>query len=99
MNFDIPTLMAAGALATAVAGLLTAMAWFADREASALPWWATAYFLLAGGITGLIFGGMDPRCPTTILSSLAFSMSPGLIWTGARVFGHRRPHIAAMTIG
>jgi len=31
MRFDIPTLMASGTLATAVAGLLTGVAWFADR--------------------------------------------------------------------
>ena len=37
MQLDIPTLMAAGALATAVAGLLTVIAWLADREAKALP--------------------------------------------------------------
>jgi len=99
MNFDIPTLMAAGALATAVAGLLIAIAWLADREAKALPWWAAAYFLLAGGIVGLMFGSDDPLGPTTILSSVAFSVSPGLIWTGARIFGNRRPHIQAITIG
>jgi diguanylate cyclase (GGDEF)-like protein len=99
MQFDIPTLMAAGALATAVAGLLTVIAWLSDREAKALPWWAAGFFVLAVGIAGLLFGDNDPRSLVTIASVVALSVSPGLIWAGSRVFGSRRPAFAAMAIG
>ena len=99
MQLDIPTLMAAGALATGVAGLLTVIAWLADREAKALPWWAAGFFVLAIGITGLLFGGNHPRAPGTIASVVALSTSPALIWAGTRAFGNRRPVVAAMAIG
>ena len=99
MRFDIPTLMASGTLATAVAGLLTGVAWFADREAKALLWWAAAFFVLAAGIAGLLFGGGDRQALLTIASPLALSTSPGLIWAGARAFGNRPPALAAMAVG
>jgi diguanylate cyclase (GGDEF)-like protein len=99
MNFDIPTLMAAGALATAVASLLFAIAWTADREATALPWWALAYLVLAVGIGGLLVGAAHPDGATFLLASFILTLSPALIWTGARVFAYRRPEFAAMAIG
>jgi diguanylate cyclase (GGDEF)-like protein len=99
MQFDIPTLMAAGTLATAVAGLLTGVAWLADREAKVLLWWAAAYVLLAAGIAGLLVGGADRGAPTAIASVAVLAISPTLIWAGARVFGNRPPIIPAMAIG
>src|SRR5882672_7045903 len=99
MNFDIPTLMAAGALVTAIAGALVAMAWIADREAKALPWWALAYLLVAFGIGGLLVSESHPDSTITVLASFILTLSPAFIWTGARIFAHRRPQFEAMAIG
>jgi len=99
MNFDIPTLMAAGALATAAVGLLVGIAWIADRDARALPWWAIGYLLLAVGIAGLLFGNAHPDGATFVLASFILTLSPTFMWAGARIFAYRRPQLAGMAIG
>src|SRR5690349_17040350 len=86
MHFDLPTVMAAGALAAAVAGVLVTLAWLGDREASALPWWSAAYFILAVGVAGLLIGGPAPRWPITTISLFMLVISATFIWNGARVF-------------
>ncbi|HVY20247.1 MAG TPA: GGDEF domain-containing protein [Bauldia sp.] len=90
MHLDVLTLMTIGSFVTTISGLLLLGAWTQIRSAGALLWWSAASLVYAIGIGLLAVGitGTSPVLPA--IGGGVSSISPALIWAGARSFNGRR---------
>ena len=90
MSIDTATLMAAGALTTALSGLLLLGVWTQIRRETALLLWAAANFAYAIGIAHLLVALPEHRPLGLAVGVIYSNICPPLIWCGARRFGGRR---------
>jgi diguanylate cyclase (GGDEF)-like protein len=90
MTFDTLTLMMAGSITTALAGLALFGVWTQLRHETALLWWFAANIVYAAGIAFLAAGLPDNVIHLVVAGTLLSDVALPLLWIGARVF-NRRP--------
>jgi diguanylate cyclase (GGDEF)-like protein len=95
MNFDLPTLMAAGSFVTAMSSLLILFAWFAwfvDREASGMLWWFGGGLCVSLGIALLIATTLSSSAGIVLpaIGGTFLAIGFALIWSAARLLNNRR---------
>ncbi len=99
MHFDTPTLMMAGSITTALAGIVLLGVWTQMRHATALLWWCAANILGAIGIALLTIGLTDHIVPLIVSGSLTSDAALPLIWIGMRTFDQRpTPVLMALSV-
>jgi diguanylate cyclase (GGDEF)-like protein len=99
MEFDLPTLMAAGSLVSAFAGLFVFYSWMQDRAATGLRWWAIASLAHAIGIGVLLSGQSDHRLSLVVSGSLILTVAPALFLAAGRLLNGRRIPWLALPAG
>ena len=90
MAFDTITLMMAGSITTALAGLALFGVWTQLRHETALLWWFAADIAYAAGIAFLAAGLPDSIIHLVAAGTLSSDVALPLLWIGARAF-NRRP--------
>jgi diguanylate cyclase (GGDEF)-like protein len=99
MHIDTLTLMVPGSFASALAAMVLMGAWFQERSATALLWWAVASFIDAIGV-GLLIMGLASGNVSSIMTGVGVStISPALFWGGLRRFNNRRAPLLWLTAG
>ncbi len=99
MHFDTPTLMMAGSITTALAGIVLLGVWTQMRDATALLWWFAANILGAAGIALLTIGLTNHIVPLIVSGSLTSDAALPLIWIGMRTFDRRpTPVLMALSV-
>ncbi len=91
MTFDTITLMMAGSITAALAGLLLFGVWVQMRQATALLWWFVANIAYAAGIALLAVGLPDQNVPLIVAGGMISDVAVPLIWIGVRKFNTQRP--------
>ena len=88
---DVTTLLFVTVFVLALCGLLLLFAWLQNREVGALAWWGTTFLLFASATA--LFGqrGVIAEVWSNQISNALVMLACGLMWTGARVFEHRKP--------
>ncbi len=89
MHFDTPTLMIAGSITTALAGLLLLGMWTQLRNATALLWWFAADITTAAAIALLAAGPPTNLTHLTVVGTVLANIAPPLLWIGVRIFDRR----------
>lgn len=91
MNLDVNTLFLVTIYVEAILGLLLLFAWVQNTSITAVAWWGFAHLLLAGSV--MLFGlyGSVSDLVSIDLANVILFTAFAMIWTGARVFDHRRP--------
>ncbi len=92
MHFDVPTLMAVGSFVSSVVGLLLLYAWFSDRSARSLLWWAAGDLVWAASAALILAFGARLGDPLIVLG-------PALVWTAARTFNRQKPSVPLILAG
>lgn len=93
---DLSTLYLVAALVAATLGALLLL--FGQQERiSALRWWGGAYLAGAVSVGGWALGGAV-GLPLLAFNVIGF-LACGLVWTAARVFHGRRPHVELAMVG
>lgn len=95
---DLSTLYLVAALVAATLGSLLLL--FGQQERiSALRWWGSAYLTGAVAVGGWALGGaVFPGLPLFAFNVIGF-LACGLVWTAARVFHRRSPHVELAMVG
>ncbi len=91
MNFDLPTLMAAGSFIAAMSAMFVFFAWTHARDGRELLWWAAGDLFYAGGVAMLLLGTTPGNGLMTPLGATVYNAAPILFWLSARLFNGRRP--------
>src|ERR1700729_1513722 len=91
MNLDVNTLFQVTIYVEAILGLLLLFAWVQNTAIYAVAWWGFAD-LLRGASIGLfgLYGSVSDLISIDLANAVLFT-SFAFTWTGARVFGHRKP--------
>ena len=94
-SLDIPTLFVVSAAVVGSSGLLLILARGRDQGSRPQLVWGAAMVV---GAVGIILLAMAPRVdwPARILGNVAILVGTGLSWSGARIFGGRRPNLLAL---
>lgn len=96
---DPSTLFVVSAFTLALAALLLFFAWLQHRSVTALMLWAGA-FALAAVVTVLVLARpYIPQFWSLIAANAILAAGYGLLWTGARLFDGRRPHLIGASAG
>ena len=99
MNLDTLTLMVVGSFTTALSGILLIGSWMTTlNKERALAWWAAANLVYAAGIALIVLGTILHEAFVVAGVSLT-SLSPALVWAGARQFEGRRQIWPALFAG
>ena len=92
MTFDTITLMMAGSITTALAGLALLGVWIQLRHETALLWWSAANIVYAAGIA--LFAASPPNADMpSIAVGLVLSISntaAPMFWIGAVTFNRQK---------
>jgi len=88
MNFDLMTLMIAASFIAATGGAFLLFAWWNDRSARSMLWWAAANFSLAAGLPFLVMAASSDS-PSMIFGIALLTLSPAFIWASARQSNER----------
>ena len=91
MNFDLPTLMAAGSFIAAMSAVFVFFAWSHARDGRELLWWAAGDLFYAVGVAMLLLGTMPGNGLMTPLGATVYNAAPVVFWMSARLFNGRRP--------
>lgn len=99
MSLDAHTLFLVTIYVEAMLGLLLLFAWVQNTAITAVAWWAWAHLLRAGSI--VLFGryGSTSDLVTIDLANALLFFSFAVTWTGARVFGGRKPPLIGLIAG
>ena len=91
MNLDINTLFLVTVYVEAILGLLLLFAWVQNTSIYAVAWWGFADLLRAASI--MLFGkfGVVSDLISIELANALLFTAFAVMWTGARVFDHRKP--------
>lgn len=91
--------MLPGSFAAILASMLLLGAWFKDRKAGALLWWAAASLLNGIGVAALL-AGLSTSAILTIMTGVALSSAaPALYWGGIRRFNGRSTPLLLILLG
>jgi diguanylate cyclase (GGDEF)-like protein len=94
MNLDVYTLFYVTIYVEVILGLLLLFAWVQNTASYAVAWWGFAHFLRAGSVVLFGMNGTVSELYSIDLANSLLFTAFALTWTGARVFGHRRPQPA-----
>jgi diguanylate cyclase (GGDEF)-like protein len=91
MNLDVNTLFIVTIYVEVILGLLLLFAWAQNTAITAVAWWGFAHLFRAASV--VLFGmyGSASNLVTIDLANAILFTAFALTWTGARVFGYRRP--------
>ncbi len=102
MAFDTITLMMAGSITTALAGLALLGVWIQLRRETALLWWSTANIIYAAGIyaAGIALFAASPLndgLPAFVVGTMLSNAAAPMFWIGAVTFNrHKTPGWAVL---
>jgi diguanylate cyclase (GGDEF)-like protein len=99
MNLDIHTLFLVTIYVEGMLGLLLLFAWVQNTAITAVAWWAWAHLFRAASIA--LFGTFESTSDLIsidLANALLFT-SFAVTWTGARVFGGRKPSLLGLILG
>ena len=98
MQLDELTLLFAGVVASAFAGLFLLGAWVQQRSTPALMWWACAHMSYALA-KSLIIAGISLTQPLLIMIGAGITgLMPLLVYSGVRSFVNRRNPLMLLAI-
>lgn len=99
MGFDVNTLFFLTMYVEAILGLLLLLAWAQNLSMRAVAWWGTAHLMRSLSITLYGLYGSVPDLISIDLAGALLFTSFGVTWTGARVFGGRKPLPGSLAAG
>src|SRR5271168_2496362 len=99
MNLDVNTLFLVTIYVEAILGLLLLFAWVQNTSIYAVAWWGFADLLRAASVTLFGMYGSVPDLISIDLANAILFTAFAFTWTGARVFGHRRPQFVLLFAG
>lgn len=99
MTLHLPTLLVMAVFVTAVASLLLLISWLQNRSVRALALWAGAFLMSAVGGALIAARGDIPNFWSITIANTCVAAGYGLMWGGARDFGHRAKSLSAMFAG
>jgi diguanylate cyclase (GGDEF)-like protein len=99
MHLDVLTLIAIGSFVTAISALLLLGAWSQIRATGALLWWSMASLVYSIGIAILAAGVIRADPAASAIGAGISSISPALVWAGARSFNGRRQMWPLLFVG
>jgi len=91
MSLDVHTLFYVTIYVEVILGLLLLFAWAQNTATYAVAWWGFAHFLRAGSVMLFGMNGSVSDLYSIDLANTLLFTAFALTWTGARVFGGRRP--------
>jgi len=91
MSLDVYTLFYVTIYVEVILGLLLLFAWVQNTATYAVAWWGFANFLRAGSVMLFGMNGSVSDFYSIDLANTLLFTAFALTWTGARVFGGRRP--------
>lgn len=98
MSFDPLTLWSVLLMVGLMLSAAMVLVWLLMPDEPALVYWAAFPALLAAGIAGAMARGLIPDFVSVGLANAGILLGYGLIWTGLRVFDHRRPRLGLLPI-
>ena len=99
MNLDPVTLTITFILLSVVLGTLLLFSWALNRKATALAWWAGAFWLIAIGIGSANLGQGQPAYVVLLGANALALLSYGALYTGCRIFNDRPISIPGILSG
>ena len=98
MSIDTSTLYV---FATMIAGMLGAMLVFFGKQENipALKWWGAAYLLGAASVAIWTIGGSKLGDTLVLALHAVGFVACGMVWSAARVFLGRKPHLLGLALG
>src|SRR6478735_7447647 len=99
MVLDPVTLTVTFVLLSAVLGTLLLFSWALNRKATALAWWAGAFWLIAVGIGSANLGHGQPAYVVLLGANALALLSYGALYTGCRIFNDRPISVAGILSG
>jgi diguanylate cyclase (GGDEF)-like protein len=99
MTLDTITLMMAGSVTTALAGLALFGVWTQLRHEMALLWWSAANIAYAAGIAVFAVGPTGTDLPAIVIGAMLSNAAAPMIWIGAVTFNRQKIPVAAMLAG
>src|SRR5215210_7016716 len=99
MRLDVNSLFLVTVHVEAMLGLLLLFAWVQNTKIYAVAWWGSAHLLRAASI--MLFGmyGSAPEWVSIDFANVLLFTAFAVAWTGARVFGGRRPEPLYIVVG
>jgi len=99
MTLDLPTSLFIIGFTAAVAGCLLLISWLQHRTVPALVPWGLAFLLIAVGAALIAARGTIPNIWSIVVANTFVALAYGLMWSGARIFEGRRPHLLGAIAG
>jgi signal transduction histidine kinase/ActR/RegA family two-component response regulator len=99
MVWDLRTLAATSVLLIGVLGVLQLWLWRQDRTLTVLAIWGAAHVLAAAGMVLLVGRHAIPYRLSIDAANALILASYGMVWIGARQFGHRAASIPIAVTG
>ena len=97
MHLDAITLMMAGSVTTALAGLALLGVWIQLRRETALLWWSTANIIYAAGIALFATSPLNVGLPAIVVGTMLSNAAAPMFWIGAVTFNrHKTPGWAVL---
>jgi diguanylate cyclase (GGDEF)-like protein len=96
---DVTTLVFMGCFAIGCAGLVLLVAWYQDRNTSALALWGLADLGTAFGILSLMLGPLWRQPAWAVIGSVVLTWMPGLIWKAARALDAQPAPLGVTLLG
>jgi diguanylate cyclase (GGDEF)-like protein len=99
MTLDVNTLFLVTIYVEAILGLLLLFAWVQNVSIRAVAWWGSAHLMRAGSIVLFgMYGAVTDAITIDFANALLF-LAYAVTWTGARVFGGRKPEPICLMAG